>query len=435
MYISKLEFVEAFIFSKQWSSFSSEKEKYTFISKLTNKQFIFLLEFRSNLLHDYHQIASIFDNFFETDIKSTQLQFIQDNINSIIIDILKNFDFDKFSKLYDIFIGKKATLSYGSYDSTAIYTLADSIAIKDDALIPFIKRQNASIKNITLEKFFPVEYIGSIPNNLINEFLVFDNIDIETLSITPIKSEVKSPKNDDKKTTCNLLSKYISDITKRFQEMTVKENELNNAKAKAYNKFIKENHTRELLAQQINFNKTFNKIYYHDNKDYVFHTEKNWDLFQSRLKNLMELEDLTQTTLASIANITEKTLRKYLNDPFSTSKTITKENLSKLSCALFVTIDYLIGKTDLPYKKLDRNEKELITPFIQKIPYQSSLNKSPKSEKPECRKTLEYIIANSSKLLPEDFDTVRDLVKELSSKKTRLTDIPTSSIKKHKKDK
>ena len=67
MYISKLEFLQAYIFSKQWSSFSSENEKDTFISKLTNKQLVFLLEFRSNLCHDYNHLASIFDKFYKYD--------------------------------------------------------------------------------------------------------------------------------------------------------------------------------------------------------------------------------------------------------------------------------------------------------------------------------------------------------------------------------
>lgn len=410
MYISKLEFLQAYIFSKQWSSFSSENEKDAFISKLTNKQLVFLLEFRSNLCHDYNHLASIFDKFFTYDKNFTPLKFIQDNIKLIIEEVLKKFDFDTFYKLYNAFINQSSTLSSLPYDPASIYKLADSIAIKDDALIPFIKRKNVSKKHMTLEKFFPIEYLSYIPDNLIDEFLVFDNIN-----------------SADKKAKCNLFSEYISNIKKRFRSMYVKENELSISKAKAYEEFIKENHTRELMAQQINYNETFNKIYYHDNKDYVFHTEKDWYKFQHKLKDLMELESLTQSTLASLANIETKTLRVYLNDSFSDSKTITKENLNKLSCALFVTIDYLIGKTDLPYKKLDRNEKELITPFIQKIPYKSSLDKSPKSENQKCRKTLEYIIANSNKLLPEHFDAIRDLVKELASNKTELPDdIPPS---------
>lgn len=67
----------------------------------------------------------------------------------------------------------------------------------------------------------------------------------------------------------------------------------------------------------------------------------------SRIRNLREDKDLTQTDIANYLNISQRTYSRYEND----ERSIPIEVLSKLADYHNTSVDYLIEKTDVkqPY--------------------------------------------------------------------------------------
>ncbi|WP_445667204.1 helix-turn-helix domain-containing protein [Paenibacillus sp. FSL K6-1558] len=63
--------------------------------------------------------------------------------------------------------------------------------------------------------------------------------------------------------------------------------------------------------------------------------------FSKRLKSVMEERDLDHTALAMLANVSPLTVRRWLNGKFEPRQ----RNLLKISNALDVSSDYLIGRT------------------------------------------------------------------------------------------
>lgn len=61
-----------------------------------------------------------------------------------------------------------------------------------------------------------------------------------------------------------------------------------------------------------------------------------------RIRDLREDKDLTQTEIAKILNITQRTYSRYEND----ERQIPTEILSSLADFHHTSVDYLIGRTD-----------------------------------------------------------------------------------------
>jgi transcriptional regulator with XRE-family HTH domain len=68
-----------------------------------------------------------------------------------------------------------------------------------------------------------------------------------------------------------------------------------------------------------------------------------------RIRNLREDKDMTQTDIAKILNISQRTYSRYEND----ERSIPIEILSKLADYHHTSVDYLIGRTNIkkPYEK------------------------------------------------------------------------------------
>lgn len=65
-------------------------------------------------------------------------------------------------------------------------------------------------------------------------------------------------------------------------------------------------------------------------------------LIYERIRNLREDKDMTQTDIANILNITQRTYSRYEND----ERAIPIEILSKLADFHHTSVDYLLGRTD-----------------------------------------------------------------------------------------
>ena len=65
-------------------------------------------------------------------------------------------------------------------------------------------------------------------------------------------------------------------------------------------------------------------------------------MIYKRIRDLREDKDLTQTEIARILNITQRTYSRYEND----ERQIPTEILSSLADFHHTSVDYLIGRTD-----------------------------------------------------------------------------------------
>ena len=65
-------------------------------------------------------------------------------------------------------------------------------------------------------------------------------------------------------------------------------------------------------------------------------------MIYKRIRDLREDKDLTQTEIARILNITQRTYSRYEND----ERQIPTEFLSSLADFHHTSVDYLIGRTD-----------------------------------------------------------------------------------------
>ena len=76
-------------------------------------------------------------------------------------------------------------------------------------------------------------------------------------------------------------------------------------------------------------------------------------MLYERIRNLREDKDLTQTDIAKILNISQRTYSRYEND----ERAIPIEILSLLADFHDTSVDYLINRTDIykPYSKSNHN--------------------------------------------------------------------------------
>ncbi|MCF0113692.1 MAG: helix-turn-helix transcriptional regulator [Bacilli bacterium] len=86
-------------------------------------------------------------------------------------------------------------------------------------------------------------------------------------------------------------------------------------------------------------------IYFYDNSNYSFgkYNRETKMEFTDRMRTLMQKKGLTQKQLATITEITEPSLSKYL----SGERTPRVDVIVKLANALETTVDYLLGN-DMP---------------------------------------------------------------------------------------
>lgn len=75
-------------------------------------------------------------------------------------------------------------------------------------------------------------------------------------------------------------------------------------------------------------------------------------MIYERIRNLREDLDMTQTEIATMLNITQRTYSRYEND----ERAIPIEILSRLADFHKTSVDYLIGRTDVkkPYPKIKK---------------------------------------------------------------------------------
>lgn len=80
------------------------------------------------------------------------------------------------------------------------------------------------------------------------------------------------------------------------------------------------------------------------------------DLKHQRIRNLREDMDMTQTEIASILNISQRTYSRYENAEHA----IPIETLSALADFHHTSVDYLIGRTDVkkPYPRTHTIRKD-----------------------------------------------------------------------------
>ena len=72
-----------------------------------------------------------------------------------------------------------------------------------------------------------------------------------------------------------------------------------------------------------------------------------------RIRNLLEYKDLTQTQIATLLHITQRTYSRYEND----ERAIPIEVLAQLADIHKTSIDYLIGRTDIKKPYLTSKKK------------------------------------------------------------------------------
>ena len=66
-------------------------------------------------------------------------------------------------------------------------------------------------------------------------------------------------------------------------------------------------------------------------------------MLYERIRNLREDKDMTQTEIAALLNVSQRTYSRYEND----ERSIPIETLSKLADFHKTSVDYLIGRTDV----------------------------------------------------------------------------------------
>lgn len=71
-----------------------------------------------------------------------------------------------------------------------------------------------------------------------------------------------------------------------------------------------------------------------------------------RIRNLREDKDMTQTQIANLLHISQRTYSRYEND----ERAIPIEGLSQLADIHNTSVDYLIGRTDINKPNLSSNK-------------------------------------------------------------------------------
>ncbi|MDE7192520.1 MAG: helix-turn-helix domain-containing protein [Oscillospiraceae bacterium] len=77
--------------------------------------------------------------------------------------------------------------------------------------------------------------------------------------------------------------------------------------------------------------------------------------FSERLQNAMDMRGVTQKWLAEKANVAESTISRYLNQKRAPSII---DVIAKISVALDVSTDYLLGIVNIPFSKDDLSKEE-----------------------------------------------------------------------------
>ncbi len=77
--------------------------------------------------------------------------------------------------------------------------------------------------------------------------------------------------------------------------------------------------------------------------------------FSERLQNAMDMRGVTQKWLAEKADVAESTISRYLNQKRAPSII---DVIAKISVALDVSTDYLLGIVNIPFSKDDLSKEE-----------------------------------------------------------------------------
>ncbi len=392
MIITKEDLVELFIFNAVWNNKAlnslykskNDDSNINHLKIISNKKFMFYFHLFDRLKRSFNDISKNYSELVVCKDAPT-LTDILETLQNFFTTVLKEFDVETFREL------KKSFPNYQPipYSENALEKEIERISIKDDDLIPFIKRENQSKPtSTTLELFLPAEYLRCF--ELLFNFREF--------------SGVLADKNIDRNKQA--IAQYISEQRQLMDQLQQNDfhNELTKINKSIYDLFQQYEQSERskfpltLIAQADIIGSNYNLR--RKTSSYKFNNLISFKNFQSNLSTFMKIRNLSISQLNKHTGIDRKTIGKYLHSEKPIE--IQRKHLQKIAITLGVTFDFLVSKSTSPIESFNKKGQAIILVAMKVLPYQIYLDIY-EDGRDISKETLKLLITKDQYLTDNDF--------------------------------
>ncbi|WP_455577711.1 helix-turn-helix domain-containing protein [Anaerosinus sp.] len=421
MTLTKESLIKLLSFCESWNNNSVYKScsdkicqnNIAYLEKTTNKDLMFFMKCFYNMKFYSADMEKSYNSLLGDNYKLyTKFDEIIMNLQTFLYCVIARFDVDKLEILMDNNYENRtinAKLQKNFYSFANLEKEKERISIKENQLIPFIKRDTSLSTNIdTLQLFLPIQFLYWF--NILFSFREF-NTDLSDLTILNNRKKIK--KYIETKRAEIKLFQEKHDFHKERIEITDKINSLFDL----YKQLVLSDTSITLIAEAELFS------YYQDNfkkKDryYYFKDSTHFSKFRHNLNHFMELRNLNNQSLERFSGVSRKKIHDYLKkDDYLQSEQpikIYRDTINKLASALNITFDFLVSDTSHPIEFIGSNSHVMIAPVTRISPYKTNLDLY-NGGRDLCKSTLNLITKKENFLTDEDFKKLQKYINELAN--------------------